>query len=383
MRRSVKLLLSLFLLASWPEASHAQRASDLVICKQDSSGEIVLRSRRCRRGETRISNFSALKGDTGAPGAAGANGRDGTNGADGSLRIYGNGSAGELHITANSSITDPNLQYTNILVDVGVTLYVSSGTILRCSGTFRNRGTISVYKSGAGTSSDSNSSTLAVISRNSPAVGYVSRVAMNGEYGTSSQDLVGGAYGSEYDLATMRSILRPGPFGGGGGGGTYWSSDGAYGGGSLTVLAAGSLSNEGLIAADGDDGYRGTGGAGGGIIILASKTSVSNTGTIQAKGGKGGDSFSRAAAGGGGGGGIVHLLAPTITAGTITLSGGAQGSSATAVTNPLRSAGGCGGASGGYGGYGSDVNSSNSQNGAAPGGAGVSFTTICDPTSLF
>jgi len=162
-----------------------------------------------------------------------------------------------------------------------------------------------------------------------------------------------------------------------------WASDGAYGGGSLTVLAAGSLSNEGLIAADGDDGYRGTGGAGGGIVILASKTSVSNTGTIQAKGGKGGDSFSRAAAGGGGGGGIVHLLAPTITAGTITLSGGAQGSSATAVTNPLRSAGGCGGASGGYGGYGSDVNSSNSQNGAAPGGVGVSFTTICDPTSLF
>ena len=374
MRSSVNFLLGLSLFCA-PFTSYAQQASNVVICKKTSNGVITLRSRKCKSGEAKLSNISSLTG---------TNGNNGTDGADGSLRIYGDGSAGELHITTNTVLADPNLQYTNILIDVGVQLTVPSGTVLRCNGTFRNRGTLSVNLHGNGTYTDSNTTSgPTVISRNSPAAAHVARVASNGEYGSSSADLVGGLGGSTYEQGALRSILKPGVMGGGPGGGAGRSTDGAQGGGSVTVLASDSLSNEGLISANGSNGSGGTGGGAGGFVILASKTSVSNTGTITTVGGNGGNSTASSGAGGGAGGGVVHLLAPSIASGTITLTGGAAGSTTTAVSATFRAAGGGGGASGGNGGYGSDVEATNFQLGASAGSTGVSFSTIGDPTGLF
>lgn len=376
MRPSLQFLLALSLFVG-ATSSYAQQASNVVICKKTSSGAVTLRTKKCKSGETKVSNISSLTGNNGA------------NGADGSLRIYGDGSAGELHITTNTTLSDPNLQYTNILIDVGVQLNVPTGVVLRCNGTFRNRGTIVVNPEGNGTYTDSNTTNaLTVPSRSAPAAAHVARVASNGEYGESSRNLVGGLGGTAHNSATLKSILKPGDLGGGPGGGAGRSTEGAQGGGTITVLAAGALSNEGLISADGEDAGQGTGGGAGGFVILASKSSVSNTGTISVTGGDGGNSVSYAAAGGGGGGGVVHFLAPSITAGTITLTPGAAGSTATAVTATMRAAGSGGGAGGGDGGYGSDVDAvtsspSNRQSGASAGAVGQSFSTTGDPTALF
>jgi hypothetical protein len=374
---------------------HAQQAAKVFICKNTSSGAIVLRTRKCKSAEIKVSNISELRGSDGTDGTNGTNGINGTNGtngtngvdgADGSLRIYGDGSAGELHIAADTTLEVPNLQYTDILIDVGVRLSVPGGTILRCTGTFRNRGTLSVAAEGNGTYTDSNASgVLTIPSRNSPVAAHTARVASDGEFGASSTNLVGGLGGLSFNPNALRTILKPGVTGGGAGAGAGATSQGAEGGGALTVLAGGSFSNEGLIEANGTNASGGAGGGAGRIIIIASKTSISNTSTITAIGGSGGNSTSSSAAGGGGAGGLVHLLAPSISAGALTLTGGAAGSTAVPVTANPRSAGGGGGACGGDGGYGSDLNASpgNSQGGASAGTVGKSFTTVADPTGLF
>ena len=140
---------------------------------------------------------------------------------------------------------------------------------------------------------------------------------------------------------SQRKTLNPGPFGGGNGGGSNLSL-GLYGlgGGSLVILAEGSLTIEsgGVITASGTSGGQETvsgfsdGGGAGGIIILASKTSVANDGTLTADGGNGAASISGTSdAGGGGGGGIIHLLAPSgqITLGTTHILGGSVGGGTT------------------------------------------------------
>jgi hypothetical protein len=385
MRACLKQIFLAGLVAALPSTGYTQAASNLTICKKAASGAIALRVRKCKSGEVKVSNISSLRG---------ANGSNGSDGVDGSLRIYGDGSAGVLHVTSFTEFInsgDPHQQFTDVTIDAGVTLWVPSGMVLRCNGSFHNRGTITVFTHGSGTNTDNfGGPTLTIVSRGAPAAGHVARVASNGEFGPKTTSLIGGQGGDSYNYGAARALLKPGVMGGGPGGGAAVSSDGGNGGGAFTILAASSLVNEGSISANGADGSSGTGGGGGGIIILASKTSISNTGTISATGGNGGESGPRAAAGGGGSGGIVHLLAPSVTAGTITLTGGAAGSTAIAVgqTFDLRSGGGGGGACGGSGGVGSDVRAStdspaNFQPGASAGSVGVSFTTLTDPTALF
>src|SRR5262245_58211752 len=75
-------------------------------------------------------------GPTGPTGATGPIGPPGAAGANGSLRIYGDGSAGDRIFSADSILAVGNLQFHDFTVNPGVTLHIHSGTVIRCTGTF-------------------------------------------------------------------------------------------------------------------------------------------------------------------------------------------------------------------------------------------------------
>lgn len=369
-----------------PSQTHAAPVR-LVICRDTSSGALKIRTRRCKAGEIKVENISQLTGPAGAAGTNGTDGNDGADGADGALRIYGDGSAGELVVSGSVSLDDTNLQYTNISIELGATLIVPSGTVLRATGTFVNNGTLIVRTHAAGAFIGSSVPASGSMPSLSPAgSGIAFSSGSQGGFGPSSSDLSGGPSAIGMTASEGRSILRPGPLGGGGGGAGFSGVGGGFGGGTVTVLAQGSLSNAGLIYAAGDAGASGCGGGGGGIVILASKVSVTNgsTGIITVAGGAGGASSTNSGAGGGGGGGLVHLIAPAAptNSGTVTLNGGAAGSNGVTVSSNPRIGGGGGGPSVGQGGNGSNVNTFNSSSGNSAGTAGQLLTTIAEPETL-
>jgi hypothetical protein len=267
---------------------------------------------------------------------------------------------------------------------------VPSGTVLRCSGTFTNNGTITVSTSIAsqyGSLQNSATTFPAIRPAGIAGVGWGRTQASNGQAGDNSSTLSGGSGGFSMTAAMARTILHPGPIGGGAGG-SGLGAFGAGGGGSLTILAGGALVNNGSIQANGDDASSsGSGGGAGGIIILASKASFSQsaTGTISAEGGDGATFSVSRGPGGGGGGGIVHVLAPTITdAGLRSVAAGVAGAAggAGSVSAAIRSGGGSGGSCAGSGGAGGSVLTDNSTGTAGAGSAGISLSTESDPTSL-
>lgn len=382
--RSLVALLTVCL--CYPLSASAQAVSSTVICKKSSNGALTLRTRRCASGETKVKNISTLRGATGPQGAAGLDG------ADGSLRIYGNGSSGALTIAADTSwnSTEALGQYTDCTIASSVTLTVPTGTVLRCSGTFTNNGTILVtnYYLGpqVGGLAASGGVLPAIEGASTAGLGWGRIAASNGAYGTDTANVAGGFGGFALPTSAAANILRPGPIGGGAGG----SPLGAYGvsgGGTITVLAGGQIVNNGTIRVDGADGSVGLGGGGaGGIIILASKGSVTNgaTGSLEADGGNGSASNAARASGGGGGGGLIHILAPIIDMiGTTSVLGGAAGDSSSNVTNSPRSGGGAGGSFVGAGGAGGTVSTFDTVSGTTAGGNGVVIQTVTDPTSLF
>lgn len=318
--------------------------------------------------------------------------------------VYGDGSAGPLNITANTNWvgtppTSLNFQFTNITIAAGVTLTVPSGIVLKASGNFTNQGTLSVLAHGAqgAVLVDNGTTANRMPALRQPGAGAAARSAAGyGErvFGSGESAAGGfGAIGVSY-LPTAAGILKPGPNGGGGGAGALngasgtQNSAGTQGGGSLVILAAGTLTNAGTINADGDTTLGlGAGGGGGGIVILAAKTSVTNTGTINARGGNGSASGVSNGAGGGGGGGIVQLISVNAAStGVISVAPGAAGTlggggSVTGVSG--RMGGGGGGGCGGHGGNGGGIGG-NSPTAADPGNVGLSIIrTSTDPTSLF
>lgn len=113
---------------------------------------------------------------------------------------------------------------------------------------------------------------------------------------------------------------------GSGGGGSAKNGDiqrGGKGGTRFIIAAKGAITIDSgaTINAKGQDGTGfEAGGGSGGVVGLFSETSITNSGTINVTGGNGG---SGAGIGGGGGGaGWIVLMAPSITQGTLTVSGG-------------------------------------------------------------
>ncbi|MCA9245180.1 MAG: collagen-like protein, partial [Phycisphaerales bacterium] len=97
------------------------------------------------RGATGAQGAAGADGAIGPQGPAGPQGVAGEDGADGQLRIYGDGTAGDVVVTADAALADlnadGNLQFRDLTIDAGVTLDVPGGTVLRCSGKLVNNGT--------------------------------------------------------------------------------------------------------------------------------------------------------------------------------------------------------------------------------------------------
>lgn len=355
----------------------------------------------CAKGFTEIVDTATLRGPTGAAGAAGATGAIGNTGAtgaagsDGQIKVYGDGSAGVKTISADTSLADANLQYTDFTVNSGVTLTVDSGTIIRCTGAFTNNGTIQVLTGTIGgrlISSLTGGDTSRFFGYVPAHPGVTLGFASSGEFGNSGTARSGGEAGDPLTTQQARQLLKPGHFGGGAGSapgmnGVY----GGNGGGAFVVLAAGGLVNAGLINADGNVEFRGPdiagGGGAGGVVILASKTSITNSiaGVISAKGGAGAVGDLRTGSGGGGGGGIVHLLAPVVTnSGALQVNGGAAGAVGPSITESERGGGGAGGSCGGLGGRGGRVPQTIPVTAESPeaGSDGQTFLSSLDPTAL-
>jgi hypothetical protein len=333
-------------------------------------------------GPTGSAGLQGASGPTGAAGAAGAEG------ADGSLRIYGDGSAGALNVTSSITLPGTNHQYTNISIASGVTLTVPSGTVLRCSGTFTNSGTLAVSSSGGfGTIEVSSTAATGAPTLRVPGYGVALGPAGAGEFGSNTINLFGGGPASGLSAGQASAIRYPPPAScGSGAGGGFFGATGGSSGGAVVVLCRNNIliNPSGIITANGLNGSGGSGGGAGGIVILASKTNITNSGTISVNGGNGGSSTQEGAAGGGGGGGIIHLIAPTVfSAGSLNRSGGGTGLTTVPPANSPRFGGGAGGSCGGSGGFGFSVSTSNVQNLGQNGQLGHALTTSADPTSLF
>lgn len=334
---------------------------------------------------------SGPKGDPGAPGSKGEPGIKGPPGADGVLGVYGNGSSGDLLVQGFVNLAEINGQYADITIDPGAELNVPSGTVLPCTGSFINNGTISVSTAAkAGIVAVAIASSTTVIHPNfSPAhPGLSLRTAGNGEASPSGASVLGGRGGRGLG-DDAETLIRPTHLAGGGGGASKYttSTAGGNGGGSLLIACAGPVVNDGRIVAIGDDAFSGRGGGAGGMVVIASATSILNNGMINVSGGDGGPSSASECRGpgGGGGGGVVHLLAPSISddrAASYNLSGGDGGHNPTGVLgSKIRFGGGGGGALGGDGGNGGNIEGGDIYN-AAPGSSGRMFQTLTDPTAL-
>jgi hypothetical protein len=280
----------------------------------------------------------------------------------------------------------PNLQFTDFTVNNGITLTVPSGTVIRCSGTFTNNGTIDVATGSVGSNRGGGGGVDASTQGLAEAVahpGVTRRSAGNGEIGDNNNQQSAGFGGPGLDRLQARLILMPG-VNGGGGGGRGLSGSGSAGGGTIVVLARTGIVNTGNIFASGASA--GGGGGGGGIVILASMTSINHAGGfINCLGGDGANSTSTEAACGGGGGGIIHFLAPAITsAGVTNTASGIGGFTSTLVSGARRAGGAGGGGCGGDGGTGSNITDmAGNQGGPSSPSGGYIFSTTVDPTSLF
>ncbi len=375
----------------------------------------IVTTAKCPSGYTLMTDTALFQGPQGAQGATGATG------ADGQMRVYGDGSAGAKVVSTSenlATISDannaPNLQFTDVTINSGVTWTVPSGTVIRCTGTFTNNGTIAVSSGAYGELLGGDTSNGIRDQGASPAnAGVSARAAGHGDFGDSAVlELAGGSGGVQLNSFVASQLTYPGPYGGGGGGAggqnscsglfgsSYTSHIGSAGGGSLVVLAEGGIVNNGTIAANGDNGKPiglvlfgcpSGGGGGGGVVVLASKTAITNASgaKIYAKGGTGADPDSSQAASGGGGGGVIRLIATNgvtvASAADLVVDGGTGGSASAAgsIGGAPSWAGGGGGACGGYGGDGGDIATDQSTTAGENGQNGVVYITKADPTGLF
>lgn len=237
-------------------------------------------------------------GPRGATGAQGPKGEKGDRGDPGELRLYGDGSAGDLTISANANWTTPpppnlNLNFGTLTLAAGVELIVPTGTISRCAYACIIEGRIVVATGAAGASVDYTTST-SNLPRIGPAhPGIALDHAASGERGSGALGGGPGAVGLSSLLTSL--AVRPGHLGGGGGGGasagTTSGASSAPGGGALTTLGRNGVelrSGGEIVARGGFLASAGSGGGGGGIVMLVSASIVSHSGNIDVSGGAGG-----------------------------------------------------------------------------------------------
>ena len=295
--------------------------------------------------------------------------------------------------TNNALLAGDVLQFTDFTVNSGITLNVSSGTIIRCTGAFTNNGTIIVAPAatpGNAAFSDTSGSSSGfppIVTNIIAGAGCAEGPAGNGLAGTSTTGFLSGAPGAAGLGPNGKYLQVHSPLGGGGGGGSGIGF-GGQGGGAFEVIAQGAITigPAGSITANGGSGTTGTGGGAGGLVVLVSGTSITATAanSINTIGGAGGTASNAISGGGGGGGGIIHLYAPTISVPNTTTSvlAGASAASVT-ITATVHGSGGGGGSLGGAGAPGGNA-ILNTASGVTAGQAGNVFQSlVTDPSSLF
>jgi len=331
------------------------------------------------------------QGPEGLQGPEGVQGNTGATGADGALRVYGDGSSGNVTVPDTPLSYQINFQFHDLKINPGQTLSVRSGTVIRCTGRFENVGYIYVYGADNGGQLAATPSSNTLRAADAPASPGISiRAAGNGEIGGAAADLTGGLGGAGIQVGSMGGItFRPPSTLGGGGGASI--GKGGSGGGVLTILVEGELINDGAIYADGSGGMSGGGGGAGGMIVLASKTRIVFTpnSVLSVRGGNGANSGASFGPGGGGGGGLIHVITPQILpnfyTGVILREGGSPGGGSTQISSTVAAAGGGGGASFGNGGSGGNVPASRPSTATAAGfgATGEIYQNQFDPSSMF
>lgn len=264
--------------------------------------------------------------------------------------IYGDGADGAKTISSNTTETVPKIfRCTTLTINTGCTWTVKSGTLILCTGAVDIQGTGKLVVSADIQGGTGGGNTVGDLWSPmgygpSPGQGLPKYTSAPGGGGC------GGAGGHGGDHISISSVPGakgggavypfPGVTGSGGGasstegnagkcgnGGAGGGSVGLYSATTITIGASAKIECNGGagIALTGSYGSGGGGGSGG-VADIGAGTSITNSGTIEAKGGAGGNGVNYGYYAPGGGGGIVCLTAPSITAGTITLTGGAKGS---------------------------------------------------------
>jgi hypothetical protein len=240
--------------------------------------------------------------------------------------------------TASVTLT---VTYPDLVVD-GTTETLAAGSHLFDDVTLVNGATLEIsgevsiqatnFHVGAGSTVDGKGAGGAAGSRTSGG-------GVSGGGGGSSAGAGGGAHGGDggsggWDGSDVRGIGGTAygdatsmvNFMGSGGGGTNSGSAGSGGGGGAGLLVtAGTISIDGVIDLDGEDGagpftYGGGGGAGGGLLLHGDVISIS--GIVTAVGGNGGSvSNSSGDGGGGGGGGRIKVFWGTTLTGSCATPG--------------------------------------------------------------
>jgi ribosomal 50S subunit-recycling heat shock protein len=126
-----------------------------------------------------------------------------------------------------------------------------------------------------------------------------------GGYGGVGGNGRGGAGGKDYGTPDLAVIM----LGSGGGKNVAYNTNGGAGGGAMLLQVSGTLTNDGVISANGANGVNGTsrngGGGSGGSIKIVTDTLAGTAGVIRSNGGAGvGGSSYRS---GGGGGGRIYV----------------------------------------------------------------------------
>ncbi len=261
--------------------------------------------------------------------------------------LYGDGADGAKTVSSNITETVPKIfRLTTLTIQTGCVWTVKSGTRILVSGAVDIQGTGELRL----------------------AADIVGVTPIAGAYGAVVYQGPGPAGGTGYTTGSYEVSCGGGGCGGNGGNGGFhtWNGGGGgkaiypypgatgsagaalpggnasaqsgsagpgggsaclYSGATITIGASAKVTaNGGAGGAQSNTYGAGGGGGSGGIWDIGAQTSIINNGTIEAKGGAGGNAVNSGYYGAGGGGGIVCLTAPSITAGTIILTGGAKGS---------------------------------------------------------
>ena len=169
-------------------------------------------------------------------------------------------------------------------------------------------------------------------------------VAVGGNGGAPGQNGGAGttptASSQRWTALTADQLVMGGAGGGAGGAGTSGTSGGGFGGGSVVLVCADSISFTGKIDVSGNNGGLGRtgtiaagggGGGGGGIVLMATAQYSANTGAILLNGGQGGFAPTGSGAGNGGPGGAGWLK-------EFTLNGQSNGPTPTTTPSPTPTA---------------------------------------------